>query len=111
MCELRVDLWPAESLPGHLQIPDELIVLVCACSDLNNFHEVRRTLGLDVRVDRVLDAQAIELSLRQSWPDLWPVDLLRIVEATVDTDNALDEDIDRVRMLLILLEDGKCLFV
>ena len=46
--QLCVDLWFSKGLARHLQIPNEVVILVGASSDLDDLQKVRRILSLDV---------------------------------------------------------------
>ena len=52
--QLGIDLGLADVLPGHLEIPDKVVMLSGAVRDLNNFEEVGGVLSLDVRVYRIV---------------------------------------------------------
>ena len=54
--ELRVDLRLAQRLAGHLQVPDQVVVLAGPTGRLDHLGVVGRVVGLDVRFCR-----------RQSW--------------------------------------------
>ena len=48
--QLSVDLRLTESLAGHLEEADKIVVLASMVRDLNDFREVRWILCLDVRI-------------------------------------------------------------
>ena len=65
----------------------------------------------DAHTDSVLDAQAVELRLREPTPNLRLVDLRRVLQPTVDRHNVLNEHIDSIDMLLMLLVNRERLLV
>lgn len=100
--ELRIDGRLAERLARHLEVADEVVVLGSPRRRLDDLEVVRRVVGLDVRVDGVLDAETVELGLRETTPDGGLVDLARVLRRTVDADDILDENIHRVEVLVVL---------
>ena len=48
--ELGVNLRLTERLTSHLEVANEVVVLACVIRDLDDLSEVRRILGLDIRI-------------------------------------------------------------
>ena len=124
--QFGIDLWLAKALAGHLEVTNQIFVLVCPSRNLNGLVEVGGVLRLDIRVcdeplglavymqvclirtDGVFDTETVELSLGQSTPNLWLVDLVRILHTTIEGDHMFDQDIDSLSVLLVLLVDHEC---
>jgi hypothetical protein len=53
--------------------------------------------------DRVTDPEAVKLCLSQPAPNFWLVDLVRVVQATVNRDNVFHKYINGVHVLLVFL--------
>ncbi|KAI3480029.1 hypothetical protein L1887_57805 [Cichorium endivia] len=79
--------------------------------DLDDLVVVGRVLGLDVRVDGVLDAQGRRAAPCEARPDGGLVELVGVLLAAVDGDNVLDEHVHGVLVLLGLGEDAEGLLV
>ena len=61
--------------------------------------------------DRVFDSETVKLCFCQSAPDLWLVDLVGVIDTTIQRDDVLDENVDRHTMLLVLLVDEEGLLI
>ena len=59
----------------------------------------------------VLDSQSVQLSFRQTAPHLRLVDLVGVVDASVQADYVFYKDVDGVRVLLVFLEYQERFFV
>lgn len=64
-----------------------------------------------IRTNRILDTKSVELGLSEPTPNLRLIDLVGIIQTTIDGDDVLDEYIHGHGVLLVLLVDRKCLFV
>src|SRR6267154_1393749 len=60
----------------------------------------KKSLGI---TDRVTDPEAVKLGLSQPAPNFWFVDLVRVVQATVNRDNIFHKHINGVHVLLVFL--------
>ena len=90
--------------------------------NLDDFSEVRWVFSLDVGVwesrvnshdslenelftDRVFDSEAIQLRFRESAPYFGFVDLIGIIQATINGYDMFDKNINSHRMLIVFLVD------
>lgn len=124
--QLGIDLWLAKALAGHLEVTNQIVVLVCPSRDLNDLAEVGGVLGLDIGVydellglvaykqvrlvhtNGVFNTETVQLGLGQSTPDLRLVDLVRILHTTIEGDHMFDQDINSLGVLLVLFVDHEC---
>ena len=118
----------AQSLAGHAEELDQILVLACVSGNLDDLEEVGWILGADVGFDRVGNAKTIELGFGYTRPNcgisafalgrkgIWTltlrcVNLLGEVLSAVDADNVVDENTNSVSMLAVLLVDREGLIV
>ncbi|GJC99267.1 hypothetical protein ColKHC_08093 [Colletotrichum higginsianum] len=106
-----VDGGLTQRLSSHAQVLDKVLVLAGADSRLDNLLVVLGVLGLDVRLDRVADTEAVKLGFCDLAPDLRQVDLLSESLGAVDTHNVLNEDVDSGGLVASLLIDLEGLLV
>ena len=109
--ELRLDVGLTRVLAGHLEVLDEVLILVEALGAADNLAKVGRVGGLDVRVDGLLDHAVLELGLGELGPDLGLVAALGKLVGTVDRANVVEENLDRTDVDIVLFEDGEGLLV
>lgn len=64
-----------------------------------------------IHTDRVFDTETIQLSLGQSAPNFWFVDLVRILYTTVKGNHVFDQHVDSLSMLFVLLVNHESLLV
>ena len=76
-----------ESLAGHAEVLDKVLVLAGVSRGLNDFVVVRGILSLDVRLDGVSDTETIKLGLGDLAPDLRSIDLIGILLSTINGNN------------------------
>lgn len=124
--QFGIDLWLAKALAGHLEVTNQIVVLVCPSRDLNDLAKVGGVLGLDIRVydeplglfvykqvclirtNGVFNTETVQLSLGQSTPNLRLVDLVRVLHTAIEGDHMLDQDINGLSVLLVLFVDHEC---
>ena len=81
---------------------------------MNDVHEVRTVLSLDVGLDCRLDRLGrtdAELCLAELHPHLWQVNLARVLDAAVEIFKGLENNLHCVHVEVKLLEDSKRFFV
>jgi hypothetical protein len=98
-----IDRYLAESLAGHPQVLDQLLILASMSGDLNDFQKVGWVASTDVGLDRVSDTKAVQLRLCNLAPHLRGIDAFSKVLSTVDAHNVIDEHADGVDRPVVLL--------
>ena len=78
------------------------------CISLQNICQLKLSRdNVSLRTDRVFDLQAIQLGLSKSAPDFRPVELVGIIQPTVNRHNVLHKNVDCHCMLAIFLYENR----
>mmetsp|Transcript_88548 Transcript_88548/g.255373 ORF Transcript_88548/g.255373 Transcript_88548/m.255373 type:complete len:374 (-) Transcript_88548:3001-4122(-) len=109
--ELGVDDLVLRGLPGHQQIPDEVVEQLLALGGLDDLVVICGVLGLEVRVDGLGNLAILELRLAQLVPDVIVAAARRELLRPLDGLDVREQHLHGLGVEVLLLVDEEGLLV